>query len=70
VFDRNKKRKARDIFDRGVVWCGERGCFCGPWMRHPFPLRYQSQDRYTVEVNLGHGTREEDIGAVSELLLA
>jgi hypothetical protein len=32
-----KKREGRNMFGGGTVWCGGRGCFCGPILRHPFP---------------------------------
>jgi hypothetical protein len=35
-----KKRKAGDMFGRGVEWCGGRRCLCRSMLRHPFPLRY------------------------------
>jgi hypothetical protein len=33
-------KKRRIIFGGSGVWCGRRGCLCGPMLRHPFPLRY------------------------------
>jgi hypothetical protein len=32
------------MFGGGVVRCGGRECLHGPMLRHPFPLRDQSQN--------------------------
>jgi hypothetical protein len=34
-----KDKEARDIIGTGTIWYGEKGCLCGPMLRHPFPLR-------------------------------
>jgi hypothetical protein len=44
-----KLKEARDMFGIGTVWYRGRECLCGPMLRHPFPLRYQPQDRDTME---------------------
>jgi hypothetical protein len=50
-----KKREARDMFE-GAVWCGGRGCLCGPMLGHPFPLKYQLQEGIVQNrAYLGHG---------------
>jgi hypothetical protein len=38
-----KEQEARDMYDRGAIWCsgwGRKKCFCGSTLRHLFPLRY------------------------------
>jgi hypothetical protein len=43
-----KKRRAKDMFDR--MRYGEvEGCLCGSILRHPFPLRDQPYDGYSME---------------------
>ena len=52
-----KKRKAGDMFGRGVEWCGGRRCLCRSMLRHPFPLR----DQFRMEFIYGIGRGAESV---------
>jgi hypothetical protein len=36
-----KRKRRKKYIWWSSVWCGGRGCLCGPMMRHPFLLKYQ-----------------------------
>jgi hypothetical protein len=46
-----KEKEGRGLLGRGTIWSGGGGkrCLCGCILRHPFPLRYQPKDIYSME---------------------